>query len=209
MQIFPTPRHPYKVAVAGFSLIELLVALSIFTIVITMAVGTLLVLIDANGKAQNIQTTMTNLNFALDSMTREIRTGNNYICLTRTGLPSTVQSETATPVDCSSGNFLSIIEGGSSLTAGSGSSRIEYMLHDNSLYRRVGDATEPWLAITSSDITIETLEFVVSGSRSYNDSANEEQPLVSIFIAGEAGELEAVDTSFELQTTVAQRLLDV
>ncbi|MEL6804355.1 MAG: type II secretion system protein, partial [Bacteroidota bacterium] len=64
----------------GFSLIELLVSVSIYIVVITMAVGTLLVLIDANAKAQNMQDVMTNLTFAIDSMTREVRTGRGYYC---------------------------------------------------------------------------------------------------------------------------------
>ncbi len=65
---------------AGFSLIEMIVSLGIFSIIVTTAVGALLVLISANQRLQGEQSVMTNLSFALDSMTREIRTGYNYYC---------------------------------------------------------------------------------------------------------------------------------
>lgn len=65
----------------GFSLIEMIVSLAIFAVVITMAVGSLLVLIANNQKLQEEQSVMTNLAFAMDAMTREIRTGYSYVCL--------------------------------------------------------------------------------------------------------------------------------
>jgi len=84
----------------GFTLVEVLVSMSLFTIVVTMSMGTLLVLIDANAKQQNIQTAMTNLSFALDSMTREIRTGYSYQC----GGALTRDNSAVIPRDCSAGD---------------------------------------------------------------------------------------------------------
>jgi len=67
----------------GFTLIEMIVSLGLFSIVITISVGALLVLIATNEQLQAEQSVMTNLSFALDSMTREIRTGTNYYCASR------------------------------------------------------------------------------------------------------------------------------
>ena len=64
----------------GFTLIEMIVALAIFSIVATVALGALMKIISANKKAQTLQSAMTNLNFALESMSREMRVGNNYSC---------------------------------------------------------------------------------------------------------------------------------
>ncbi len=64
----------------GFTLIEMIVSLAIFSLVVTMSIGSLLVLISGNQKLQGEQSVMTNLSFAIDSMTREIRTGYSYIC---------------------------------------------------------------------------------------------------------------------------------
>ena len=109
----------------GFTLIEMLVSLALFAVVVTMSVGSLLILIDANGKAQSTQLVVTNLSFALDSMTREMRTGFNWDCHNRV-------SESSPPIpggndtdDCPSGhNALSIVESGSSITGGSSSAGI-------------------------------------------------------------------------------------
>lgn len=134
---------------AGFTLVEMLVSLSLFTVVLTMSVGTLLVLIDANGRAQNMQLIMTNFSFALDSMTREIRTSTDWYCGHQSGsnepvIPTdTVDSSNATN-NCGlsghNGNYISVIETGGSLTgspSGPGpygtlnSNRITYFYDDD------------------------------------------------------------------------------
>lgn len=199
---------------SGFSLIELLVALSLFTIVVTMAVGTLLILIDANAKAQNIQTAMTNLNFALDSMTREIRTGYGYYC--DTTVSTNFRGDRNDVSDCAAGTMLSIIEGGESLTAGAPADqhRIEYRFNGTVIERRVcnsvpcNPAADQWQPVTSSDITINTLRFYVNDTEDLA-SGDLLQPTVTIYIQGEVGELDGVDTSFDIQTTVTQRQLDI
>ena len=207
----------------GFSLIELLVSLSIFTIVITMAVGTLLVLIDANSKAQNIQSSLTNVNFALDSMTREIRTGTRYFCATRNSVSNGDSTESfATTQDCAANfnaNYISIIEGGSSLTGG-GDPRISYY-YDNdydhgggnikgTLLRRIGNGD--WAPLTSSQVDIQTFGLNVAGTDPASAVASPGrlvQPSVMLVIEGQAGDLAEVDTSFSLQAYIAQRQLDL
>lgn len=187
----------------GFSLIELLVSLSLFTVVILMAVGTLLVLIDANAKAQSTQDVMMNLTFALDSMTREIRTGRSYYCTDT--LPSSISEDST--LDCVEGTGLSIVEGGSSLTAGTGGSRIAYRLADGAVERRVGDGS--WLPLTSDVVTITDMYFTVTGTDTYSESADLEQPTVTVFIEGTAGERADARSNFSIQTTVTRRTLDI
>ena len=63
----------------GFTLIEMIVSLTLFSAVITIAVGAFLVLLAANKQLQEEQAVLTNLSFALDSMTREIITGTGYV----------------------------------------------------------------------------------------------------------------------------------
>ena len=65
---------------AGFTLVEMIVSLAIFSVVAVIALGALMKIIDANIKAQSLQAAVTNLNFALDTMSRELRTGSTYDC---------------------------------------------------------------------------------------------------------------------------------
>lgn len=57
-----------------------MVSISIFAIVAVVAIGALLKIVDANKKAQSLETSVNNLNFALDSITREMRVGTHYVC---------------------------------------------------------------------------------------------------------------------------------
>src|ERR1035437_4002808 len=65
---------------SGFTLIEMLVSISIFMVVAVVAVTALLKIVDANRKSQTLQDAINNINFAMDSITREIRVGNMYTC---------------------------------------------------------------------------------------------------------------------------------
>jgi prepilin-type N-terminal cleavage/methylation domain-containing protein len=63
----------------GFSLIEILISLAIFALVVTAGAAAILSSISANQKAQSLNSVITNVNLALESMAREIRLGSNYV----------------------------------------------------------------------------------------------------------------------------------
>lgn len=62
----------------GFTLIEMIVALGIFSVAIVIAVSTFLNLQDAERKIQGKLTVVDNLRFALEIMAKEARTGTAY-----------------------------------------------------------------------------------------------------------------------------------
>jgi len=62
----------------GFTLIEMIVAVSIFIVVVVIAAGALLSVIQANRKAQSIKSVVNNINFAVEGMARSIRVGSDY-----------------------------------------------------------------------------------------------------------------------------------
>ena len=66
----------------GFTLVEMIVSLMIFSIVAVVALAALVKIIDANNKAQTIQAAVTSLSFSLDSMSRELRSGSEIYCNT-------------------------------------------------------------------------------------------------------------------------------
>lgn len=65
----------------GFTLVEMIVAIAIFMIVAVVAVGSLVRIVGLNREAQTLQASVDNVGFALDSMSREIRQGANIACL--------------------------------------------------------------------------------------------------------------------------------
>jgi len=62
----------------GFTLLEMIVAIAVFTVVMTMAMQSILNINNAQKKIESFRTVSDNLNFALDAMSREIRTGRSY-----------------------------------------------------------------------------------------------------------------------------------
>lgn len=218
----------------GFTLIEMIVSLTLFSAVITIAVGAFLVLLAANKQLQEEQAVLTNLSFALDSMTREIRTGSGYVV---TSWSSQTSGGSSNPFDA--GNDLddvfpaaavnsdfdgrartaegepastarvhgiAFVEGGDSVT-GSSNQRIVYF-HDaesQALYRRVGTGAAE--QITSNGIAIVDADFFVSGAEPLF-AGNETQPAVTVYI--EAQVADAVNPkTYPIQTTVVQRILDL
>ena len=69
----------------GFTLVEMLVAIAVFMIVMTVAVGSLVSIVNANKKAQTIQTVMDNLNLAIENISKNMRIGTSYYCYDSSG----------------------------------------------------------------------------------------------------------------------------
>lgn len=64
----------------GYTLIELVVAVGLFALVMTLASGAYLLMIDLSRQTQGISTGIDSLSFTLETMTRNIRTGTSYNC---------------------------------------------------------------------------------------------------------------------------------
>lgn len=222
-------KLPYQNKQSGFTLIEMIVSLGVFSVVVTTAVGAMLILISTNQQLQSEQSVMTNLAFALDTMTREIRTGYNYYCEQQPDNSgnnnifndaNNHENIVGTSVqDCPDGRSpsaydlqgVSFYEGGSSITGTGGARRIMYFFDgtdpDNrTIKRRVGN--EEAQSIISSGLSIVNAEFVVTGSEGNESTGDEEQPTVTVYIEAQDRNDPSAKTYY-LQTTVTQRTLDL
>jgi prepilin-type N-terminal cleavage/methylation domain-containing protein len=214
---------------SGFTLVEMIVSLAVFSVVITMSVGALLMLVASNSQLQKEQSVMTNLSFAIDSMTREIRTGTLYYCDAADTRDAAYERkifsdnefisglDVGMTQDCASGNNqdnqsrrlqgMSFVESGQSVT-GAPNTRIVYFYDadEGKIYRRIsGQAAQ---SIVSSGIYITNAEFFVTGSASMAVTGDFIQPTVTIFI--EAKEVNDPDAkTYRIQTMVTQRTLDI
>lgn len=191
----------------GFTLIEVLVSLSIFTVIVTISVSVLYSLIDANARARNAQSIASNLAFTLDSLTREIRLGQDYMCtsfISHLPVDDTSTHQVANAPTGEICNYFSFNEGKQGLTADASSRRIAIRAFDGYLQRRLGDGD--WENLTSEDVYIEDLRFYARGtSRTDDDLA----PRVTMFVSALVGDEESTRTEFQLQTTITQSLLDI
>lgn len=188
----------------GFTLVEMMVSLALFTIVSTVTVGALLSLIGGNQRLVKQQTLASSAIFSLDNMTREIRTGNYYNC--RSGNFSTQNTYGNSVQDCASGaTGISFIELSTRATSGG---RVAYYFDDGSLWRRIGNNPVAEKLLPDDVLIDSTLSrFFVTGSQTLTDGdINTDQPAVTIIMVLE--ETEETD-SLTLQTTITQRSLDI
>ncbi len=72
--------QPISKRYSGFTLLEMIVALGIFSIVAVVAVSSLVKITGLNRQAQSMQNSMTNLGFALESISRELRLSSRVAC---------------------------------------------------------------------------------------------------------------------------------
>ncbi len=214
---------------SGFSLVEMIVSLAVFSIVATVSVGALLVLISSNIQLQNEQSVMTNLSFALDSMAREIRTGTDYFCSSQNvvtaGPPDDRIFQDGAVLDpdvrndCPDGNDnnnprpyhgISFLEGGQSIT-NAVDTRIVYYFDANQgkIMRRI--SAQDAKPITSSGIYIINAEFYVTGSEPLSTppgDTEQDQSSVTVYIEAKEKDDPTAKT-YKIQTTIVQRALDI
>lgn len=171
----------------GFTLVELLTAISIFAIIMTISLGSILGIFDANRKTRAMKNVVSNLNLALEGMAKEIRFGRDYHC--------GQSGQDTSPQNCPSGDtYFSFLD--------SEGSQVTYRFMDQSLEKRVG--TEQYIAITAPEVAIDSGEFYTIGS----GTGDTLQPKVLLVIKAHSGTGKS-RTDIVLQTLVSQRYLDI
>jgi prepilin-type N-terminal cleavage/methylation domain-containing protein len=74
---------------AGFTIIEVMIAMSIFTVIVTIGIGAVLDSITQHHVAQDRRTVMDNLNFIMEDMARNMRLGSAPSC----GVPTVLDPD--------------------------------------------------------------------------------------------------------------------
>ncbi|HUO50131.1 MAG TPA: type II secretion system protein [Candidatus Paceibacterota bacterium] len=185
---------------AGFTLIEMLVAVALFAVVMLVAGATLLSLVYANRKAQALQSVMNNLNISLDEMVRSVRMGSNYRCGSQTPAPNG---------DCSAGNTI-IYYTPFGQDPSNRSEDVAYAYDNNGTIcgaNRIcvisGGVAIP---ITAPEVAISNMTFFVVGTTPHDNV----QPKVVITLTGSASTANSrTKSNFSIQATAVQRLLDL
>lgn len=204
MLLFHSKKYTSRTSVIsrGFTLIELMVSLTVFSIVMVVSVGTLLIMIDSNAKAQALYSSSVNLSFALDSMTRELRTGYKYEC--RTTMVSHASALPTGRGDCdtagSPGVFIAF-------TRERDGVRMAYQLNGSSLEQKIGSGD--WLTITSEDVVVNIFEMVVTNTATVSGGGDGEQPIINLKVRGYVNNGLDQDTDFNIQSHIVERRLDL
>ena len=170
----------------GYTLIELIVSVGIFSIVMLLASGAYLSLISYTREARAVSTVMTSLSYGIDQMSREIRTGTDYQCGTG---------------GCANASSITV-------TNDQGHT-VSYLLADGAIARCVDESVctaAIAVPLTDPSIDVTSLVFNVKGNTSSSDGV---QPYVTMTVRGEAAVAGESPVPFSIETSASQRTLDL
>lgn len=166
----------------GYTLIELLVAISVFAIVVTMVSGAFMISLKGQSKTVTVQNVADNIRYAMEVIAKEVRMGKNF------PVPGTYSDFSFT----------------SNMPARSGN-QVRFRLDSGRIMfdDDTNPATAPEDSLTSpGNVNITALSFVVDGQ--YPTT----QPRVTIVVEAESvGTRVDVATRMQTQTTVSPRSL--
>ncbi len=190
----------------GFSLLEMLVATSLYVVAMLVIVGALISLESASRKARTIRVATDNVSAAIDSMSRTIRMGSYFHCGC-TGTHAAISVPADCPINAAGTGVIAAGRGDTCLTFESQNGnpadvddQYIYRLSGQQIQRSTNSGTS-WLSMTAPEISIMQLAFYVGGTTLSGD-----QPYITMFISGSAtSSLAKVSTSFDIQTTVSAR----
>lgn len=186
----------------GFTLVEMIVSFGIFAIIMVVAVGSLISIIEANHKAQALKTVVNNLHFALENISRNLRTGSNYHC-------DVTQPTLSDTRDCASNSASSV-----AFTARDGRGMAYRYNPAGGTFGVIERAVAPtrsdlltavFVPITAPEVHVEQLRFYVAGT----GTRDNQQPRVLIEVQGSMQGKSKVISRFTIETLVSQRLLDI
>ena len=182
--------------VSGYTIIETMIAMSIFLIVVTIGMNSLLNATVVRNKSQDLRSVMDNLSFITEDMSRNLRTGYNYHCVDDGDVTKT------NPHSCAVG-------GGISFMSSLGGQWVYAIYADGSIQKSVaGGAAGSFVVLTTPEIKIDPVSgFTVVGAEPMS-AGDTQQPFVIIRLVGTITTKNVV-TPFSLQTSVSQRLVDI
>jgi len=216
----------------AFTLVEMMVSLAIFSMVAVVALGAVVKIIAANQKAQSLQSAVTNLDFALESISRELRVGTTYECvksIPNDGFDGTDGSMTSQGCDLDTTNAKNNDTGAqyiafnSSRTCYAGGNPkslatvYRFIYQNQNLYLQKAEqaglnsihppSPRCGPAVLDANFTdILSLDNITLSDYRLGVDTSGPYPLVFIRLLGYAGTSDKDHTDFDIQTTISQRI---
>lgn len=199
----------------GFTLVEVMISIGLFTVIMVIGIGAILGVNSTNRKTQSMRAVIDNMSFVMEDMARSMRLGDYFVC---------VDSDAPGLIDVVLADVQITNDGPDGLEPCKGISfepywdfrpftydnQITYFIDEGAIWKKDSNSNdfdaEAMQAITPVEIAIDSDKsgFIVTGS-ARDDGI---QPRITIVLAGTITQ-SGVQTDFNMQTTVSQRVLDV
>ncbi|MEI6281069.1 MAG: hypothetical protein WCP17_03685 [bacterium] len=194
----------------GYTIIETMIAVSLFIVIVMAGMGALLNANLLHKKSQNMRSIMDNLSFIMEEMSKNLRTGYDYRCING----GNFSYDITIPQSCVNGKaiaFESAHGNNDPLDSASPLDQWVYKIDEdtNNIFKSVNSGVN-WTQLNPSEIIIDRASsFSVLGAESPSSSASDkQQPFVVIRLVGKI-RYKDIDTPFSLQTSVSQRNIDI
>jgi prepilin-type N-terminal cleavage/methylation domain-containing protein len=161
----------------GFSLIEMLVAVALFTFVTFVAITTLFMMQTVNTRMKTTKSIYDNMFIVIDDISRETKYGTYFNNFNHTlTIPATcIQKDCISYEYLNNETLISEIHG-------------YYLSPDKAIYKYTETAPNIYKSekITTDDIQVNTLTFILDGNNSFNDLVEPEtkHPSVKLIVNG-------------------------
>ncbi|MFH1365867.1 MAG: hypothetical protein ABIG99_00515 [Patescibacteria group bacterium] len=173
----------------GYTIIETMIAVSLFVVIVIIGMGALLNANLLHRKSQNMLSIIDNLNFIMEDMSRNLRTGYNYECM----VPS-------------NGYCSGVIFESTKGDVSDPSDQWIYAIINGKAYRST-DGGSSTIQLTPDEIVLDPASaFVIVGAEP--PPGDSRQPFITIKLVGKIT-FKNVVTPFSLQTSVSQRQIDI
>lgn len=195
-----TRQNFLKKISGGYTIVETMIAVSLFIVVITIGMGSLLNAHLVRGKSQSMRSIMDNLSFVMEDMSKNLRIGHDYHCIDDGIRTATV------PHSCPSGG------GGISFKSFLGGQWVQwvyYISNDGKIFKSV-DGAESFVQLTPDEVFIDSISsFSILGAEPPElPPGDNQEPFVTIKLVGTIT-YENVVSPFSLQTSISQRMIDI
>lgn len=191
-------RTTQKTSHAGFTIVEMIVSIGLFTMVLTVSVGSLLAIVEGYHKAQALSVASDSLKLIMEDMTRNIAQGRSYHCdKDASGSPNPPLTD---PLSCDNRPSGEDHADSMVLQSNRNNQYITYWLQGDEVWKQDTDGTQD--ALSDSEIVrIDDLRFYVFAGENVG---NDEHPRVIVALSGTVG-TGTKATAFDVQTTIVQR----
>lgn len=206
-----------KTNLKGFSLIETLVSVSLFTFVCLLAISILISTYNINTRLKATRNVYDNLNLVLEDLLRESKQGSRYYCLSATDISagSVNIGDYSLVKDCATGaggigvvfqpQGYNLYKRVAYFYQSTTKQIVKETFYINPSYYRTSSEDDSTQNLTTDNINIENFNFVISGTGKYSDG-NLKQPLIKLIVSGKTKNIPVV--SFSVESAASQRTLD-
>ena len=186
---------PHASPTAGFTLVELLIAITLFSIIVSVAVGGFTGMLRTQRQISSLITADANVSFAIEQMAREIRTGSDFCPLGSSGVSLCTCPQTDPMTGALSCDDIAFVN--------AEGQTVVYALQGGILQKSV-DGGATYDAVTATSITIPYFNVLVFG----NTAGDHWNPRITVQIGVASNDSTLVGQGLNLQTTVSARSID-